>query len=58
MTCGKKLFRSEAAARKVATGTANYGKGTKTRQRPYFCPECRGYHLSTGEYVARRDRRR
>lgn len=57
MKCTKRSFASEAAARKSATTTASYQRGTKKRQRPYLCDDCKTYHLATGDWVGRKVKR-
>lgn len=45
MCCDKKLYEGEASARRAAKRMAK-GFGGK-KQRPYWCNECKGFHLSS-----------
>lgn len=47
--CFKFRYRDEIAAKLALAMIRNQGKASrpKTERRAYFCPECRGWHLTS-----------
>lgn len=43
MSCSKRAFTSLTAAKRAT----RYGGNTGERMRPYLCPDCHGWHLTT-----------
>ncbi|MCU0780366.1 MAG: hypothetical protein MUF04_04600 [Akkermansiaceae bacterium] len=48
--CGKCCFSNETAARKAGNRIKNRGANTSFF-RPYFCPKCKAWHLTSGKNV-------
>ncbi len=46
--CGKSCFPSESSAKKAGTRIKKRGANTSFL-RPYFCPKCKAWHLTSGK---------
>lgn len=48
--CGKSCFPSESSAKKAGTRIKKRGANTSFL-RPYFCPKCKAWHLTSAKNV-------
>lgn len=52
--CGKSCYPSEVKARKAANRIKSHGANTSFL-RPYFCPTCKAWHMTSSRNVAAKD---
>ena len=53
MTCTKKRYRDEIAAKLAVAKLRNQDKPGHPERRAYRCPACRGWHLTSNNRGAR-----
>lgn len=44
--CGKAVFESQAAIKKLMRGRNRHGQGKSFRVGSYFCKDCPGWHIT------------